>query len=79
MADFERSGEAGAEWIMNKQSSSAVPSPCTGVCKMENGLCLGCQRSLGEIAGWSGMADREKQTVLAQLEQRRASREKKRD
>ncbi|TAM11180.1 MAG: DUF1289 domain-containing protein [Nevskiaceae bacterium] len=33
-------------------------SPCIGVCTMgSDGLCLGCRRTLPEIAQWSGMAD----------------------
>ncbi len=58
------------------RQEGAVPSPCTGVCKMKNEQCLGCQRTLDEIAGWGGMADTEKQAVLARIAQRRAMTEK---
>jgi predicted Fe-S protein YdhL (DUF1289 family) len=49
-----------------------VPSPCTSVCKMDpaSGLCLGCRRTLHEIAGWSGLADGDKQRILDQLPDR---------
>ncbi len=33
--------------------------------------CLGCQRTLNEIARWSEMSDAERATVLAQLAERR--------
>jgi predicted Fe-S protein YdhL (DUF1289 family) len=35
--------------------------------------CLGCRRTLGEIARWSEMSEPEQATVLAQLPQRRAA------
>jgi predicted Fe-S protein YdhL (DUF1289 family) len=48
-------------------------SPCTKVCAMDadNRYCLGCRRTLGEIARWGGMADAERAAVLAQLPARR--------
>lgn len=43
---------------------SAVPSPCTNVCRMDaRGRCEGCLRTLDEIAGWSTMSDAEKHLV----------------
>jgi uncharacterized protein len=49
-----------------------VPSPCTSVCRMDarTGWCEGCFRRLEEIGGWSSMADAEKRTVWARIEQR---------
>jgi hypothetical protein len=46
-----------------------VASPCNSVCRMDpaNGLCLGCSRTLDEIAGWSRMADADKQRIIDQL------------
>ncbi|MEO8717337.1 MAG: DUF1289 domain-containing protein [Burkholderiales bacterium] len=44
-------------------------SPCNNVCVMdsENRYCLGCQRTLAEIARWSEMSDVEREAVLAAL------------
>lgn len=52
-----------------------VDSPCTKVCVMDadNRYCLGCQRTLGEIARWVEMNGAERAAVLAQLPQRRAA------
>jgi predicted Fe-S protein YdhL (DUF1289 family) len=36
------------------------------------GVCLGCCRTLEEIAAWAGMDDAEQARVLAQLPERRA-------
>jgi uncharacterized protein len=49
-----------------------VPSPCTGVCRIEpdSGLCGGCKRTLTEIADWPMLANAEKRAVLRALEER---------
>ena len=50
-----------------------IASPCNKVCVMdaEQRYCLGCRRTLEEIAAWGSMTDEERQAVLKQLEQRR--------
>jgi len=52
----------------------AVPSPCNNVCKMDpqTGWCLGCQRTIQEIAAWARMSDEAKRAVWALLPARRA-------
>ncbi|MDK9715101.1 MAG: DUF1289 domain-containing protein [Sulfuritalea sp.] len=50
----------------------AVVSPCINVCKMEAGFCIGCHRTLDEIAGWAAAGDDEKRLILAAVAQRRA-------
>jgi len=35
--------------------------------------CLGCRRTLEEIANWPSMTDEEQSAVLARLEERRAA------
>ncbi len=54
--------------------ASGVPSPCTSVCTMDkaSGLCIGCFRTLDEIATWSVLDDAGKRRVLAALPARRA-------
>lgn len=51
------------------------PSPCTLVCTIDrpSGLCLGCQRTLDEIARWSRADGAEKRAILARVETRRAA------
>jgi hypothetical protein len=51
-----------------------VKSPCIKVCQMDpaRGVCIGCCRSLDEIARWSGMSDAEREHVLSLLPGRRA-------
>ncbi|MDO8347328.1 MAG: DUF1289 domain-containing protein [Rugosibacter sp.] len=52
---------------------TAMVSPCINVCRMEGNICVGCLRTLDEIAGWSQFPDSEKRSVLARLEQRKAA------
>lgn len=51
----------------------SVPSPCINVCRMDaaSGLCLGCFRTLDEIAGWSRADDGERLSILAAVARRR--------
>lgn len=53
--------------------SPGVPSPCVNVCRMNDstGLCVGCHRTLDEIAQWSVMGDEAKRAVWLLLRQRR--------
>lgn len=49
--------------------AGTVPSPCINVCTMDaaSGLCIGCLRTIDEIAGWSRFSDDEKRAVLRSL------------
>ena len=51
-----------------------VASPCTSVCSIDpvTGLCAGCFRTLGEIAGWIDMGTDARRAVVAELAGRRA-------
>jgi len=46
-----------------------VKTPCIKVCQMDprRGLCLGCRRTLDEIARWGAMNDAEREQILAEL------------
>ena len=48
-------------------------SPCTGPCQIDQatGWCLGCKRTIEEIADWPGLSARGKQAILRQLPLRR--------
>jgi len=53
--------------------TAAVISPCVKVCQMDpaRGVCLGCCRTLDEIARWASMDDAERVLITAQLPERR--------
>ncbi|MCB2101225.1 MAG: DUF1289 domain-containing protein [Rhodobacterales bacterium] len=51
-----------------------LPSPCTGVCKLDDQrLCLGCQRTPGEIREWRDATVERQREILAGLHERRAA------
>lgn len=53
--------------------ASTIASPCVNVCQMDpqTGLCLGCLRTIDEIAGWMDYSTAKKLDVLERLDQRR--------
>lgn len=56
-------------------SFRAVLSPCTGVCRIdEQGLCIGCHRTLDEIARWGQMGDGERLRLIESVLPERQSR-----
>ena len=52
----------------------AIATPCVMVCAVdgESGLCLGCFRTLKEIAGWRALSDEARAAVMADLPPRRS-------
>lgn len=51
----------------------SIATPCVQVCVVDgaNGLCLGCYRTLPEIAGWSAMSDDRRAEITVDLDHRR--------
>lgn len=52
----------------------SIASPCVMVCTVDgaSGLCLGCLRTLQEIATWSRMTDEGRAAVMAELPGRKS-------
>ena len=52
------------------------PSPCNSVCRIDpaSGFCLGCARTLTEIADWPMLSAGEKRSLIRRLEARTARR-----
>jgi predicted Fe-S protein YdhL (DUF1289 family) len=48
------------------------PSPCTRVCRIDpaTGWCLGCRRTLTEIADWPMLSAHGKEALLEKLDAR---------
>ena len=53
--------------------AAPIATPCVKVCIVdgESGLCLGCYRTLAEVAGWTGFSDAERAAIMAGLDARR--------
>lgn len=49
---------------------TVIDSPCVNVCRLQGNLCLGCYRTLDEIAMWSQMSAIEKKQVLSKVANR---------
>ena len=49
-------------------------TPCVGKCKLDqHAVCIGCGRSLQEIAQWTTMTDREQQLIMDRLNEHTGS------
>ena len=53
---------------------ASIRTPCIKVCIVDgaSGLCVGCLRSLPEIAGWSRFTPAERDRIMGELEGRRS-------
>ena len=53
--------------------ASSIASPCIKVCCVdpESGLCLGCQRTLPEIAAWGRLSPDQRDAIMAELPARK--------
>ena len=56
----------------SKPSRPLMQTPCVKVCTIDarSGLCLGCGRTLDQIARWGSMSDAERARIMAELAQR---------
>jgi uncharacterized protein len=51
--------------------TAVVPSPCVDICRLNaQGLCIGCRRTLNEIAEWSQANDARRLEILGALKMR---------
>jgi uncharacterized protein len=56
-------------------AATAIESPCTKVCVVHpaHAICIGCGRSLDEIARWIELTEAERTAIMAQLPARLAA------
>jgi predicted Fe-S protein YdhL (DUF1289 family) len=52
-----------------------IESPCVKICTLDarSGLCLGCGRSIDEIARWTAMTAADRSRVIGELPARMAA------
>ena len=57
-----------------------IDSPCTNICQIhpDTELCLGCARTVDEIATWSRISPEERQAIMADLPSRTPAPTKRR-
>lgn len=58
---------------MTLRPPAPIKTPCVQVCAVDgqSGLCLGCFRTLREIAGWTRLSPEERDRVMSELPMRR--------
>lgn len=56
-------------------NAPTLSSPCVKVCLLdaEKKLCIGCGRTMAEIASWGGLSEGQRRDVMAQLPARIAA------
>jgi len=55
-------------------TEAAVPSPCIGICRLDaQELCVGCRRTIDEIAEWSRASAARRGEILRALVLREAA------
>ena len=47
-----------------------LASPCVNVCTIKEDVCIGCGRTLEEIANWTAMSNEERKSINARLSNR---------
>ena len=54
--------------------SAAIETPCINICVIDNdGLCVGCARTLDEIARWGLLSADQRHEVMTSLSGRRTA------
>lgn len=53
-------------------SPAGMETPCVDVCSIDEttGLCVGCFRTIGEIAAWARMTNAERRRIMQELPSR---------
>ena len=49
---------------------SSIESPCIKLCKLQDNICIGCKRTLSEIAMWSSFTIQERQKIVKEIDKR---------
>lgn len=42
-------------------------TPCVSVCRLEDGICVGCKRTTEEITNWVKYSDEERKKIMKRL------------
>jgi len=61
--------------MVGVDSTTSMQTPCTKICTLdpEKRYCVGCHRTLDEIARWASMTEAERARIMAELSVRRAA------
>lgn len=63
-----------ALWVVRPMVD--IPSPCIGICRVEDGICVGCGRTVSEITDWLALSPYQQAAVVSQARSRLDERER---
>jgi uncharacterized protein len=67
-------GAAGRRYLVaadRRMIDVPVASPCVDICRLDaQGLCIGCRRTIDEIAEWSRASEARRREILRNLAER---------
>ncbi len=52
--------------------SAMIETPCISICRMHDGVCIGCRRTVTEITQWRRMSNEERSRIMSELDERPA-------
>jgi uncharacterized protein len=60
--------------LVDHRTEAPLETPCIEICEIDavSGLCIGCGRSLEEIARWGELSAEQRRAIMAVLPARRA-------
>lgn len=50
-------------------NSKKISSPCIGICKLENEICIGCSRTKEHIINWKKYSEEERKNIMKTLQE----------
>ena len=48
-----------------------MQSPCLRKCKLHNGVCASCKRTIQEIKNWQSFTEKERNNIMKDLKKRK--------
>ena len=70
--NYKQDGTEIINYLIENINYPMIESPCNKICKIDpnDNLCLGCGRTLEEIAYWTYLDDNEKKKILIKIKDR---------
>ena len=47
---------------------SSIKTPCINLCKLKDGTCIGCGRSIEQITNWSKYSPETREKIIKELD-----------
>lgn len=56
---------------INTDTAAKISTPCIRVCKLQNDICIACQRNKQEIFNWSFYSEEKRKEIMKDIYERR--------